>query len=281
MAESYRTWPEHQAATALYDEFAATPYGEKLANASRYGLYRGSFTHEEWRRLLGRDVNNLLHMAYTLDLSAHFEQRRERLGIASTPERRGRKLKAAASHDNGEAITDDILYILKTKDDTAAESAEFTAHLPEFYKSPATQVEMKDIAESIIFNEESEEGQDFNKDEHAGYLQTGLKAWAMIKYGDLNDIGPEEKRMILGITASVLGSTLDKSLALFEANTYPEFTQFINNRSKIITEAFNEMPDEAFDIFGKHRQDRVNAFNEARIKWSAYFAEIDTMREAA
>ncbi len=287
MAESYRNWPEHQSAYALHNEFAHTNHGRVLKGASRYDLYRekAGLSHEAWQRLLGRDVNNLLHMPYTADLAAHLERRR-------TPENpsivRGRKLKAAIGHDNGEAITGDILYIHKTDNHFSIEKEAFLGHITEFYASPDTQTEMAEIAENIIFNDESEEGREFNMVEQLGYLQTSLKAWAVIRHGNAESragieegtLTDEDKVAILGITASVLGSTLDKTLGYYDSGTNPEFNQFINNRRHLMLEAFEDLPVEAFDIFEDRKQERIEAFQTAKQEWALRFNQLNTVEAA-
>src|SRR3989339_355513 len=46
----------------LFKIFTSTKYGEKLAHNIRYGRYKPqSMSNEEWRNLLGDDVNNLYH----------------------------------------------------------------------------------------------------------------------------------------------------------------------------------------------------------------------------
>lgn len=282
MAESYRNWPEYQSAKALHDEFAATKHGEKLRNASRYDLYRnkndGGMSHKEWARLLGRDVNNLLHMEYTLDLAAHLERKRH---IPNTPHARSRKLKAASSHDNGEAIKGDILYIHKKPSDFVKERKAFLKHIPEFYASEDTQAEMKELAETIIFDDSTPEGRELNMVEQLGYLQTCLKAWSAVNYGKAKDLSEDDKAAILGITASVLGSTLDKTLEYYDSNTHPEFNHFINNRRKLMIEAFDTMPPEAFTVFGELRQERADSFLKAKQEWTLRFDNYETTRREA
>lgn len=281
MSESYRNWPEYQSAKALADEFAATKHGDALRNASRYDLYRNKNTmpHEAWARLLGRDVNNLLHMSYTLDLAAHLERKRPTL---NSPVVRGRKLKAASGHDNGEAITGDVLYIHKTDDHFEIEKQAFMEHLPEFYESPLDQAAMAEIAETIIFDDSSSEGREFNMVEQLGYLQTCLKAWAVVQYGKARDFSEDDKMAILGITASVLGSTLDQTLKHYDDATNPEFNQYIINRHKLMIDAFEHMPLEVFEIFGERKDERFAAFAHAREEWFERFArDKQTVKEVA
>lgn len=281
MSESYRNWPEHKSAKVLVDEFAATRHGDTLRNASRYDLYRNKNTmsHEAWARLLGRDVNNLLHMSYTLDLAAHLERKRS---VSNSPLARGRKLKAAGGHDNGEAITGDVLYIHKTDDHFEIEKQAFMEHLPEFYASPEDQVEMAEIAETIIFDDTSPEGREFNMVEQLGYLQTCLKAWAVVQYGKARDFREDDKTAILGITASVLGSTLDMTLRYYDEATNPEFNQYIIDRRKLMIDAFEHMPLEAFEIFGERKAERLTAFTRARQEWLARFTRHEqSVKEVA
>lgn len=251
----------------IHKEFAATEFGQVLANQVRYDPYRPeTVSHERWEKLLGADVNNLKHLPLTYGLTRVFINH---LGDGPeetlTPHEEDVLKTSALIHDWAESVVGDINYNLKTDADTEEEKKQFTAHLKKFYDGDRQEL-VEESLETVIFSEDSKLGRMFNIVERLGYLRTGLRASELAFRDDIPDCR-EHMRLL---ASEVLGTQMAKCLQLTEL--YTPMDKYITNQQAVIDRAFKAVvaEPEVFLIIPEDRRDmRQEQFDKAHTAWLA------------
>lgn len=165
----------------IYNSFASTQYGQKLANKIRYERYNlGNLSNSEWVSLLGADVNNLLHMLVTYRLAQDFVAVSKKTDHSFLTQDEEQLLYIAAIiHDQAEAVVGDVTFSDKLKSHEELEHEAFKQHAADFSPGLSSTV-IKQIAKArdiIVFNSQTMLGELFNIIERLGYLRTGLRAY--------------------------------------------------------------------------------------------------------
>lgn len=185
----------------LNRRFSDSDYGLKLEENVRFGDFKPDYIDNDiWEYLLGDDVNNLRHMAYTYELTKRFAQA-ERIG--------NELLKLTAiTHDWGEAVVGDVA--LPDKDLSGPDEAEANAYRQIAYEI-APDYDLSQVPEVLWGEHELTEP--FNAIEYMGYCQTGLRAGRMacLLAGGLIDLSIPRKQ-IDGLLGGLL--SLNKQVEL-------------------------------------------------------------------
>lgn len=120
------------AAPALlaYAAFSESRHGKLLADQVRFGRFfeQAGVTKKQWEVLMGRDVNNLRHMAQILQIASWYARTAEDLD----DEQRSLIVLAGAIHDQAESVVGDIPYGQKTDELEAKEHDAFSDYENDF-----------------------------------------------------------------------------------------------------------------------------------------------------
>ncbi|MBP9758271.1 hypothetical protein KBD45_01140 [Candidatus Dojkabacteria bacterium] len=120
----------------MYDLFANSKYGQKLANVVRYERYNPTnVTNKKWGEIFGDEVNNLKHMREIYNFSCKYLAKSTQLSKDEIDQ----LLLAAVSHDWGEAIIGDISYQFKNQDSEINEKIGFNQIIKEIIDDEKTQ----------------------------------------------------------------------------------------------------------------------------------------------
>ena len=257
--------PSTALAGQVYQSFEATPYGQHLAGNIRYERYNlAGVSIDEWRGMLGPDVNNLEHMQYTTELAAYYVSKSHPETLQ--PHEMEDLLIAAAIHDQGEFFTGDITASLKTDEDEVEELAKAVEHAKQMMPDldNLTHARIQRIRTDIVFNRETPLGARFASIERMGYLQTALKAYAHFAYNDtLHD---DTRTGLEWLVADVMMNMFDNNM-LDVASEDPVIHQFIRNRARAITESMDTISDDVFVHYGDFADAKREKFLAAKQQW--------------
>lgn len=242
----------------IYRDFAATSYGQKLRRSIRFERYNlGHLSHDAWRQLLGPDVNNLEHMYVAYQLA-------ERLIVQESLELNNDEetliLLAAIVHDQAESLTGDITYGDKTADDTITEQELFRAHVDDFApRAPAaTRSLIMNAVDEIVFDDTTKLGKIFTVIERIGYVETALKAYRESKTNPT--LSSSTRKGLLWLTADVLHNQIEVLIPQPCAQT------FLRN-NLIISDAYANIPDDIFSLYGDKEAETHAQFKHAQETW--------------
>jgi 5'-deoxynucleotidase YfbR-like HD superfamily hydrolase len=91
-----------------FEALEHTEYGDILKNSPRWSNYMpGWMSVQEWERVLGPSVNNYWHMEHMAELTDHYIERADKLGIPLHEEDADLLRAVAYVHDFAEAIDGD------------------------------------------------------------------------------------------------------------------------------------------------------------------------------
>lgn len=266
--------PDTQEALALYDRFAATKFGAALGQEIWYQRYnQDTVTAEQWRELLGPDVNNLEHMRYTTELAAYYISQYRQHGAGDlTEDDEAALLIAAAIHDQGEVFDGDITYSEKTALDELNEQQKSLAAarqlLPGLDDDAYHRIAM--IRQTIVFDKHSRLGKIFAVIEHMGYIQTALKAQAQVAHNP--DVSDETRQGLQWLVADVLMNNFD---GFADTNEDVVLARFIKHRRGYLTVAFAHTPSHIFDLYGDAAQTKEDKFARAQQHWQDMRKQYD------
>jgi hypothetical protein len=227
--------------------FSQTSYGNVLKENVRYSPYKTeNIEKETWEKLLGADVNNFNHLFLTKGLTYSFIKACDNPG----PEWDGKAteratfsdrdkqilLLTATVHDWPEAITGDIPYPAKQKEDEDREMIILRGMFKEVLENEGisdTDIEST-TAEiiTVLLDKNTKLGRAFNTIEQLGYMRTGINAFNRSK----NEHGLTKERLeFLGckVTPHHLPYMLEY------ADVYPPVRSFIEYHRDVISEIFN------------------------------------------
>lgn len=268
---------------SLQEKVFSSPYGPSLMGIIRYDRYR-SFraSKEEWGDWLGADVNGFKHGHLTHMLTRSFLS-----DCAQPPSSWGKEvpnkaqfsfeeqeilLLAGLCHDWGEAISGDVSYALKTAADKETEleaQAEIIGKLFPNDQSPIFLAKLNQAFE-ITNNCDSKLGRAFNAIERLGYLRIGLLAQKRGKQAETEG-RIELSQNLRWLAVDVL---INQTLALLEyAAFYPPVLKYLTDMRPLISAAFKEASDSAFENYGEEKEPKKARFEEAKERWFEFLEE--------
>jgi hypothetical protein len=258
--------------SGIYQAFSETEYGQLMSQEVRYAKYMPEgCSNEEWRELLGADVNQLQHLHLTYGLTKAFINRMDALCPGELSDEDKTKLKdGAISHDMAESVVTDISYGDKTADDEAREVAVFEESLNSFLHGSSDNIieRIKRAKDEVVFNQEDKDARlskMFNAIERVGYLRTALRAHENAK----TELRPDYEESFEWIVADVFGNHIEKLLGY--AREYPPVWEYLHNMQDQITEAFTSLDSAVFDRYAPDVQEKERAeFCEAWLAWTNY-----------
>lgn len=252
----------------IYQNFAATEYGESLENSIRFEKYNtGGLSNEEWCDLLGEDANNLYHMRVTCSVAERFIEHQNAHG--KTPIERGATdliLLSAVIHDQGEAITGDISYGDKKPSDELHEMIAFENHVE--IMNPNMDTLTKSMAKSairgVIFDTSTPEGELFNAIERTGYLMTTLEVAKNIN--DINN--PIVAKGLNWLVADVLLNQIKPLVEYTKIYSLPY--ELLASNAALIHRLFADIPDETFSQYEEEADEKQRQFIKAQQQWQDF-----------
>lgn len=187
----------------IFQRIAESSSGALMSTRSRFdsrAMKPSWVGTEDWRTLLGDDVNNLYHLSRSVEIVDLYQE----LDQSSSPQipsqypalqtAFGSKYDllrvVAVLHDIQEALNGDINYHDKNEETERQERFSFMM-LSGFLYGDTFSYEMRQELASIIFDRDSELGKEFSIVEKLGYMMTALEAAEV--YGNdfkLNHIFP-------------------------------------------------------------------------------------------
>src|SRR3989339_1894173 len=170
----------------LFKIFTSTKYGEKLAHNIRYGRYKPqSMSNEEWRNLLGDDVNNLYHALVVYNITKEFISENNHLyNQQLSYDEKMTLLLAAIIHDWGEAVVGDISHGLKTETDENNEIKalhKIAKEITKSYRGGILTAQAIESINAVVFDTSTKLGNIFKAIEHIGFFKTAMNAWEQSK----------------------------------------------------------------------------------------------------
>lgn len=171
-------------------------------------------------------------------------------------------LIAAIVHDQAESITGDITYGDKTIDDTASEQELFRTHIEVFVPHASTRERslIAKAVDEIIFDDTTKLGQIFNNIERIGYVETAVRAY---RESTDTSIDPLTRKGLLWLTADVLHNQI-------EALTPQPIAQDFLKNNLIISDAYTNMPEGIFSLYGKKEPQKRAQFAGSSAAWHAW-----------
>lgn len=237
--------------------FATTKAAKILEGNGRFADYM-EVDLEEWRRVLGSDVNNLSHLVLTYRLTKAFLKRME-----MPLEDREVLLLTAIIHDWAEAITGDICSLKKTIADAVVESALLENILRKYFCSVLSSETISRVIE-VLDNDKEGLGNVFRCIEILGFFRTSLIAWERrMKIQD----GHEEN--LMEMTQNVVGNRL--AVLVEYSKEFPQVGDFLESRGAVIEDAFEKMPDGIFENYVEEERDNERKkFENAKGVWKEF-----------
>lgn len=247
----------------LHREFAATEYGQILAEQVRYERYKPEFvSNERWIELLGADVNNLSHMPLTWGLTRDMIRGLRAYHPGLLDERQELLLEIGAIiHDRGEAIVTDITYSEKTAEDEAFEQDVLTTMVDDSHDL------VREAAEVVVFDREgkNELSKIFNTIERVGYVRTALRAARHVRDGTAADA----EAGLRWIIADVFGNHPQELIS--RASQYVPVNNYIIAMMDEITAAFNVVGQEDFENYEPDQKSaKLLAFQDNARIWQQF-----------
>ena len=255
----------------IHRDFSQTKYGNILSQNIRWARYKPeNMTNEKWVKLLGADANNLEHLKLTYGTTRAFIKYSSKETPLTTEEQED-LLLAATVHDWGEAIIGDINYDLKTPQDEIRELEELEKMVKEMYGEKNSQLSSRvdTVINNIINGHNTKLGKMFNAIERIGYLRTALHVWKKTT----GEISTELKRNLDWISCNVLLGSLTQLMEY--SKTYPPVALYLKENKEIITDIFNNLPEESFLKYDpKEVEQKKQKFNTVRQAWQEYYLNL-------
>ncbi len=248
--------------------YADSKYGKILDDQLRWkiGIREGT-TPDQWRKMFGADVNNLLH----LDLSHGLVRTviRRFKGVELTQDDMEILLLTAQTHDWAEAVTGDKSFIYKNKDDEDEEVGILQAIMEEFIpEDKKSSVPKIPQVISALNDKSTLRYRIFNVVENLGYLRTSKRAY------EVRDKFENEQRDSLHALACQAFMT-HKPTVIDYSHEFPELAEFfLHPRSLPI---WNDIQADCDKIdYEKHYPGKGKHFEkkipEVRKMWSDFLA---------
>lgn len=170
----------------IHEVFSETIYGWILSNKVRFDRFRpeDDVSEDEWKRWLGKDVDNLEHMPLTLGLTQWF-LREHRINYSFTttpftPEEERLLCAAAIIHDEQEALTGDTP--LPEKDGKWNEIEMTVLHkIVDEVHDEKVQAFLHRAIDEVLLGGNARLAEAFQVIEHIGYVRTECIAWEQHK----------------------------------------------------------------------------------------------------
>jgi hypothetical protein len=267
---------------SIQEKFSSSPYGPSLAGIIRYDRYRSLLaSKEEWGDWLGADVNGLKHGHLTYMLTRSFLT-----DCAQPPSCWGKKVPSEAQfsfeeqeilllaglcHDWGEAISGDVSYALKTTADKEAELKAQAEIIGKLFLNDQSQIFLAKLNQAfeITNNCDSKLGRAFNAIERLGYLRTGLLAQKRGKRAETEG-KIELSQNLQWLAVDVL---INQTPALLKyAAFYPPVLKYLTDMRSLISAAFKEAADSAFENYGEEKESKKARLEEAKEGWFEFIA---------
>lgn len=266
MSESGVKLSVHSSYLEIHQRFANSEYGAVLADTLRYDRYRPNYVNpQQWRELLGADVNCLEHMQLTYGITRQFLHYHRKSDAPRVPvfdnQDQHVLLLAARVHDWQEAVVGDINYELKTDADEAIEQEIFDQLFDELFdvNDPRHGLTKAAVIETI-FDTNSKLGQAFNAVERIGYLRTGLRAFE-VRAGQETGLAQHLEWLSLSVLVNQIPPLLNY------CDTYPYVHRYLSAREKQITTAFAELTTEVFIRHGQDDLERHEELAAVKAQW--------------
>src|SRR3989339_44215 len=252
----------------LFKIFTSTKYGEKLAHNIRYGRYKPqSMSNEEWRNLLGDDVNNLYHALVVYNITKEFISENNHLyNQQLSYDEKMTLLLAAIIHDWGEAVVGDISHGLKTETDENNEIKalhKIAKEITKSYRGGILTAQAIEPINAVVFDTSTKLGNIFKAIEHIGFFKTAMNAWEQSK--KIKKIAPNLQWIVIN-TLYYLQQDIETS------KKYAPLYNIIIKNKKNITDAFNSIPKSVFDQYPseEEKQKKLKLYQEAKKYWQKH-----------
>lgn len=259
----------------LYTIFSETEHGQKLAGSVRYERYiPDGVSKERWEEVLGPDVNNLTHLFHTFEITNKFIKDAEGSELALSDSDKEKLQFAAIIHDWAESIDGDVNYNDKTDAHAESELVYFREYLDEFCPdlSADQKKELIEIAEEIVFNEETELGILFNSIERIGYVETALLAFYQAQQDAYSDCAKGLTWLTADVFANQIGILLER------AAWCPPVQKFLIENKDAISITFSMLDPNVFkeneeeDL--EYVEKRTELFLHNKILWEHYAEQL-------
>ena len=254
----------------VHKDFSQTTAGNRLNNNPRYKDFIGQLGIKDWQNVLGFDVNNLEHGRLTQGIVYCFINNINQSDseIKFTTEEQKLLLLTAVVHDWPEGFTKkgDISYERKNENDEKEELALIEKIITEMLGPDSLEISIQ--IKNILEDKNSKLGMTFNAIERIGYLRTALIAWKKSK----NTNEATSSNLVL-LTNNVFLNTLPKTIEY--SSIFSPVKDFLNSKSKLISDAFTNMPPSIFDNYKIEDQAKnIAKFNQAQNEWNEWIGKF-------
>lgn len=258
---------EHTSYGEVHNSFVESVYGLDIDGHVRFERFKPEHvSNEQWRELLGSDVDSSQHMPLTYGMSRAFlnyyrtHPYENTNGVEFSPEEEHILMLAAMTNNWGESRTGDVSYDQKTVDIEKEEKDAYRDILTELY-SDSIDVKKRMLVERTIFENDTKLGRAFDAIQKAGYLRTGLQAFEASQ--DIEDeVLAEHLQWLCG---NVLSNQI---IVLIEySKSYPPVRSFLENQRESISEAFEAITPETFSKHGQTESIRSELLWQNKLAW--------------
>lgn len=293
-----------------HDTFSRTPEGMKLLELPRYGRFVppiDGFTVTHWENLVGPDANNLRHMRRSISDARDFVAQENELRPGTfSPSETVILTRAAAIHDQAEAIHGDTAYGKKTTSDREAEAMTLLDHVDVFSQGMSEgSITISREAAMVAFGSVDEKlPAAFKTIELIGFMKNTLDCLQRLR--QLNDPPLSEKRKIAyginsekdraaviealeRLTTEVLGSGVVGKLIAF-GERFPSAHMYLIENAGAITAGMDNVREETFDWYESgedpsagpdEKAHRIDKFYDEHENWDQWIEQQKQLRSLA
>lgn len=257
----------------IHRRYAGSRFGQLLAGQRRWKRFMpAAIPGDQWARApLGADMNNLQHMPLVMGMTRSYLKHQDPAKVLNRTDSQILML-ASITHDWAEAITDDIMFDLKT---VAEDDDEATIMLFLLRRMLGSRLSRETLMQvySTVKDRNSRLGRIFNAIERVGYMRSGLNAWQ----GSIHPRGEMMRELPLEVEQELRQSLLwmannvaaNQTQALLEyAEIYRPIEVYLDSVKTQITRLFNGMPVSIFHKYPEAEQPaKVQLFLKADQAW--------------
>lgn len=254
----------------MHHDFVRSDHGRFLEESIRFERFKPlHLTNDQWRELLGADVDGAKHMPLTYGMTKAFirhyqDNTCETDQIEPLSEQDEHILQLAAITNNwGVVRTGDISYDQKTLD---IKQEEKDAYREIFEELQGNRIDVKTrmLVERTVFDEQSRLGQMFDAVRRVGYLRTGLQAFKMSR--EVSDAVTSEH--LQWLCANVLSN---QTITLIEySKSFPAVRTFLEKQHVLISEAFDFIQADVFHEHGQTESIRPELLWQNKSAWHEF-----------
>lgn len=254
----------------LHNAFVESVYGQCMSGHIRFERFKPAhINNEQWRDLLGGDVDITQHMPVTYGMSRAFlnyyrnHAQENGNGVEFSEEDEHILLLAAMTNNWGESRTGNISYDQKTVD---IEKEEKDAYREIFTELQEDTIDVKErmLVERTIFENDTKLGRAFDAIQKTGYLRTALLAFEASRKTD-DEVLAEHLQWLCG---NVLSNQI--TILIEYSKSYPPVRAFLEDRRELISEAFDSITPETFSKHGQNESIRSELLWQNQQAWHEF-----------